>query len=430
MVRKSFVSVLSACALSASMLLTGGMSCLASSTEAASSEDAELTLWVYGWEKASADKIREDAVDYEKQTGVHINVVDMSVDSYTTKIMATVAGGENPDLCFMDAGVMTTQLADKGVLLPLNQFGVQDLKGDFYDSVWDTMTWKDDVYGLRITANNLALFYNKELFKKAGIEEPTNDWKWDDLRSAAKALTDDANNIKGLDLPIYNDDGGYTWTWMPFLWQNGGEFLNEDRTEAVFNSTAGVEALEFWKKMVQEDKSVPLEAAPSGVNRFTSGLVAMSIDGPWNLRTFLEDPNFKDKFGVVALPGQKQKATIVGGECVSIFANTKYPQQAYDYLVHLCDSEFTQTFWQNWLTIPPQPQYADFYANDETYGKYIQVFSDQMADSKTRPFTPTWPQISNTMGIDLQSYMFGMSDDAQATLDQAASDVNEILSSE
>lgn len=66
------------------------------------------------------------------------------------------------------------------------------------------------------------------------------------------------NNIYGLDLPIYDKNGGYTWNWLPFLWQNGGEFLNDDRTEAMFNSPEGVEALEFWKKMVQEDKSVPL----------------------------------------------------------------------------------------------------------------------------------------------------------------------------
>lgn len=74
----------------------------------------------------------------------------------------------------------------------------------------------------------------------------------------------------GLDLPVYDKNGGYTWNWLPFLWQNGGEFLNEDRTEAVFNSAEGVEALEFWKAMVQDDKSVPLQAAPTGVNRFTS----------------------------------------------------------------------------------------------------------------------------------------------------------------
>lgn len=392
--------------------------------------DAKLNIWVYGWEKASADKIKEDTAAYKEATGVEITVTPIASDSYSTKIQATIAGGNNPDLAFVDAGVQSTQLAAKGKLLGLNQFGVEELKSKFYDSVWDTMTYKDDVYGLRITSNNLGLFYNKDMFKEAGLAEPTADWTWEDLRSAAKTLTNPDKNIYGLDLPVYDKKGGYAWTWLPFLWQAGGEQLNEDRTQAMFNSPEGVKALKFWKDMAQVDKSVPLQAAPTGVNRFTSGLVAMTVDGPWNLNPFLSDPNFKDKFGVAPLPKDAKSATVVGGEGVVVFSNTKYPQEAYDYLVHLTCSDFVKTFWENWITIPPQPEYKDFYENDNLYGKYIQVFSDQMEVSRTRQFTPSWPQIEDSLGIDIQGYMFGKNDDPQATLDKAAENINKILAEE
>ena len=401
-----------------------------SGTAETAKSDAKLTIWVYGWEKASADKIQEDTAKYKEETGVEVTVVPIASDSYSTKIQATLAGGNNPDLAFVDAGVQSIQLAAKGKLLPLKEYGVEEYKDKFYDSVWDTMTYKDDVYGLRITSNNLALFYNKEKFANANLEEPTADWTWDDLRSAAKALTDPDNNAYGLDLPIYDKNGGYTWTWLPFLWQNGGKMLNDVRTEAIFNSPEAVEALEFWKTMVQEDKSVPLQAAPTGVNRFSSGITGMCIDGPWMLSVYLSDPNFKDKFGVAPLPQKKQQATVVGGEGVVVFSNTKYPQEAYDYLVHLTCSEFVQTFWENWITIPPQPEFKDFYAGDDLYGDYIQVFSDQMEYSQTRQFTPSWPQIENTLGIDLQAYMFDKEDDVQAALDKAVADVNKILAEE
>lgn len=407
-----------------------GTSSTETSSKGTTKSDAKLNIWVYGWEKASADKIKEDTAAYKEATGVEVTVTPIASDSYSTKIQATLAGGTNPDLAFVDAGVQSTQLAAKGKLLGLNQFGVEEYKEKFYDSVWDTMTYKDDVYGLRITSNNLGLFYNKELFQKAGLEEPTGDWTWDDLRDAAKKLTDPDNGVYGLDLPVYDKKGGYTWNWLPFLWQNGGELLNEERTEAVFNSPEGVEALKFWKTMVQEDKSVPLQAAPTGVNRFTSGITAMVIDGPWNLNPFLSDPNFKDKFGVAPLPQKESRATVVGGEGVVVFSNTKYPQEAYDYLVHLTCSDFVHTFWENWITIPPQPAEKDFYANDSMYGPYIQVFSDQMEYSKTRPFTPSWPQIEDTLGIDLQGYMFNKTDDPQAALDKAVEDVNKILAEE
>ena len=396
--------------------------------------DAKLTIWVYGWEKASADKIKEDTAKYKEETGVEVTTVPIASDSYNTKIQATLAGGNAPDLAFCDAGVQSTQLAAKGKLLGLKEYGVEEYQDKFYDSVWDTMVYKDDVYGLRITSNNLALFYNKEMFKNAGLQEPNADWTWDDLRNAAKKLTNADKNIYGLDLPVYDKNGGYTWNWMPFLWTNGGDFLNEDRTKAIFNSAEGVEALEFWKAMVQEDKSVPLQAAPTGVNRFTSGITAMVIDGPWNLNPFLADENFKDKFGVAPIPkkdaSQEASTTVVGGEGVVIFSTTKYPQEAYDYLTHLCCSDFTKTFWENWITVPPQPEYKDFYADDEKYGDFLQVFSDQMETSKTRPFTPSWPQIENAMGINLQSYMFDKEDDAKAALDKAAAEVDKILAAE
>lgn len=397
------------------------------STAQTGNSDAKLTIWVYGWEKASADKISEDAQRYKEETGVTIEVVPIASDSYSTKIQATLAGGTNPDLAFMDAGVQSTQLASKGKLLGLTDYGVGEYEDMFYDSLWETMTYQDDVYGLRITSNNLALFYNTDMFDAAGMDYPTEDWTWDELRDAAKDLTDIESNVYGLQLPIYDNSGGYTWTWLPFLWQNGGEMLNEDKTEAVFNSPEGKEALEFWKAMVQEDKSVPLQAPATGVNRFTSGGVAMTIDGPWNLPTFVSDPDFKDKFGVAPLPQKEGRATVVGGECIAVFSNTSYPQEAYDYLVHLTISDFKKTFWENWLTIPTQPEFADFYADDELYGAYIQVFSDQMEISRTRPFTPTWPQIENALGLGLQDYMYDAMDDAQAALDQTVADVNKIL---
>ena len=113
--------------------------------------DAKLEIWVYGWEKASADKIQEDTASYKDATGVEIKVTPIASDSYSTTVQATLAGGTNPDMLFLDAGVQSTQLASKGKLLGLKEYGVEEYKDKFYESVWDTLVYKDDVYGLRIT---------------------------------------------------------------------------------------------------------------------------------------------------------------------------------------------------------------------------------------------------------------------------------------
>lgn len=428
------ISVFAACGNSGSSTSTAGSTEESGTAEtekdtSTSSGSKKLTIWVYGWETASAEKIMEDAETWYDETGVEIEVISVASDSYNTKMQATLAGGDNPDLAFIDAGVLSMQLAAKDVLLGLSDYGVNDYKDLFYESVWDTMVYKDEVYGLRITSNNLALYYNKELFDNAGLEYPTADWTWDDLRNAAKTLTDKENGVYGLDLPVYDESGGYCWTWLPFLWQNGGQLLNEDRTEAIVNSAEGVGALEYWRALV-DDGSVPLSAAASGVNRFSSGITAMMIDGPWSLSTYIEDPNFVDKLGVAPLPQNTAQATVVGGEGVVIFSNTDYPQEAYDYLTHLCCSDFTEVFWENWITVPPQEGHEDFYADLDVYGEYISVFTSQMEYSQTRQFTPSWTQIEDAMALNLEAYMFGEEDDAQAALDAAVEDINKILAEE
>ena len=72
----------------------------------------------------------------------------------------------------------------------------------------------------------------------------------------AKKLFDDI-------APKYADkNGGYTWNWLPFLWQNGGEFLNEDRTEAVFNSAEGVEAWSSGRLWCKTIRAFPCRLPP------------------------------------------------------------------------------------------------------------------------------------------------------------------------
>ncbi len=392
--------------------------------------DAKLTVWMYAWETGATELMQEDAIAYYEETGVEIEIIPISSDSYDAKIQATLAGGENPDIAVVDAGNLSIVLADKGVLLELDDFGVEEYKDRFYEAVWNDMVWEEKVHGLRITSNNLGLYYNKEMFDEAGLDYPTEAWTWEDLRAAAQTLTDEDAGVFGFDLPIYEDNGGYSFAWLPFLWQNGGQLLSDDRTEAAFATPEAAEALEFWKTLAQEDKSIPLSKAPTGINRFSSEQTAMTVDGPWSLSTYVSDPDFKDKFGVAPLPQQEERATVIGGEGFSIFANTAYPQEAYDYLIHLTCSDFTEQLWTEWITIPPQQDYVSFYSDNTELGEYIQVFSEQMEVAQNRQFTPTWSQVSNALAFGLEDYMYDVTDDALSALESTAEEVNAILSEE
>ena len=130
------------------------------------------------------------------------------------------------------------------------------------------------------------------------------------------------------------------WHYEPLLWQNGGSILNEDDTQAAFNSPEGVEALDVLAGMAVEDKSVFLDLQNSPyTGLFNSGKIGMLETGPWDLASF---PDVD--YGVEILPGfNGDHQTIAGPDMWTVFDNGGGRAQA------------AQEFLQ-WLTAPEQIQ--------------------------------------------------------------------------
>ncbi|NLG25754.1 MAG: sugar ABC transporter substrate-binding protein [Clostridiales bacterium] len=402
---------------------------LVPATSMAEADKPKLTVWVYGWETDYLEFHQEMAAKYDK---AEIELVPVTYDVYNQKIQATLAGGDTPDIAMIDAGVLTTQLADKGALLALDEYlDVPALKDKFVQGAWDSLVWQDKLYGLRITSNNLALFYNKAMFDAKGVAYPTNEWTWDDLKTAAAELTDKDNGVYGIGLPVFENGESKVWNWMTFLWQAGGQYLTEDRTKAAFNTEQGVKALSFWKELVTSGVC-PLEAAGAGVNRFTGEQVAMTVDGTWSLRGFMEDPDFAAKVGVAYLPKDVEHATNIGGEGFVAFAGTEYPQAAAEYLQYLTtDKEFVEGFYKAWITVPCLIEYGNFYTDAEVpYLEQLNVFINQAADAgHSRQFTPVWTAMSDAVSLEIEECLFNDKAPEDAMADAAAA-VDKLLAGE
>ena len=136
--------------------------------------------------------------------------------------------------------------------------------------------------GFPAVVDNLGLIYNTELFDEAGLDYPDETWTWDDFRAAAKALTDADRNQYGTAYPVSGSEDT-VWRFWPQLWQNGGDVL-DDEAPAGIQLEAGVEALEFWRAMAVDDKSVYLDQNDEKyAAAFYGGSIGMIISGPWVL---------------------------------------------------------------------------------------------------------------------------------------------------
>jgi multiple sugar transport system substrate-binding protein len=407
---------------------TGGGAGEPSPSGATPSGPVTLTFW-HGYTDAEADSLNALLDDWNAENpDIQIEPLFVNNDKALQKLTVALQGGEPPDITYQ-YGSSLPQLAEAPGLVDLTDW-VQKPDVDWEDFIpggRTASTFEGKVLGVPALIDNLAVVYNKTLFADAGLEYPNADWTWDDFRAAAKALTDPAAKRFGFAYPMDASEDT-VWHYDPLLWQNGGSILNEDGTQAAFNSPEGVEALEVLTGMAVEDKSVFLDIQNSSYTGvFNSGRIGMLVTGPWDL------PSFPDvDYGVEILPGfDGDHQTIAGPDMWCVFDNGGGRKEAA--------LEFLQ-----WLTAPEQIKREDVstghlpirlsVAQDpaflEDFGAAfpgVDVFAENLTNvEQARPVLAAYPLVAEAMGLAIVSAMLGESE-PKAALDQAASEANDAL---
>src|SRR5467141_3600068 len=275
---------------------------------------------ISGWSSSpTEDALLQDSINAFKTANPGVNVKwEPIAQDYETVLKTNLAAGTEADVFYADIGWIDS-LMKTGKLLALDDYmakgGVN--KSDFVSSLINAFSYNGKVYGIPKDFNTLGLVYNKDLFKAAGVAEPTNDWTWTDLQTAAKKLT--TGGVVGLSLPA---DAA---RFMPFLWQAGGD-LN------AINNTAGQTAFDFYTGFEAKDSlsKLPSELGMGWAGEaFEKGRAAMVFEGGW-LPADLNN-NFKSvNYGVVQLPkGSAGKANLIFTVSYSVSAKTKNPNAAW-----------------------------------------------------------------------------------------------------
>ena len=387
-----------------------------------------LTFW-HGYTDVEADALNDLLDEWNADhPDIQVKTLFVNNDKALQKLTVALQGGEPPDITYQ-YGSSLAQVAAAPGLVDLTDWvqtpGVD--WEDFIPGAREAATVEGKVLGIPALVDNLALVYNKGLFDQAGLEFPTPDWTWDDLRAAAKALTDPAEKRFGFSYPMDASEDS-VWHWDPLLWQKGGSILTEDGSQAAFNSPEGVEALELFAGMAVDDKSVFLDIQNSAyTGLFNNGKIGMLETGPWDLASF---PDVD--YGVEILPGfDGDHQTIAGPDMWCVFDNGGGKKEAA--------LEFLQ-----WLTAPEQVKQEDLatghlpirlsVSQDQAFlGQMakalpgVDVFAENLENvEQARPVLAAYPQISEAMGTAIVSAMLGESD-PKAALDKAAQEANDAL---
>jgi multiple sugar transport system substrate-binding protein len=261
---------------------------------------------------------------------ITVQVETVPYANYFTKLQTAVAGGTAADAFELNYENFVTY-AKNGSLAELKTVDSSAYKKSLYDAFTDG----GKQYGVPESFSNVVLSYNKALFKQAGVAEPTADWTWKDEQAAAQKLTDKGAKVWGDYQPVsYNE-------FYKVLAQNGGEFLNADRTAATFNSPQGVEAAKFLIDKV--GKTMPTEADGAGTpdfdsKLFKSGKLAMWHTGIWMFSGMADAPFDWD---VVVEPGNTEKASAMFVNGLVVSAASKNADAAQKWVTFLASSDDT-----------------------------------------------------------------------------------------
>lgn len=266
-------------------------------------------------------------------------------DDLETSMIVQMKAGTAPDV-LQGCCTFFPVWAQQGQLLDLRPYVAADLDQETLDD-WNQAQYRSFFtpngvqYGLPKYQGALAVFYNKDMFDEAGLAYPTTDWTMDDYLTMMKALT-------------VRDGNGRTTRWGSILdvsWDRlqiyvnswGGHYVDpQDASKCLMGAPEALAGFQWVYDRMWQDKVMATALDVEKVetrNAFLQKKTAMVEDGSWALKDILANADFR--IGVAVFPkGPVRHATLATTDGFGIYANTPYPDQAWDLLQFLISKEY------------------------------------------------------------------------------------------
>lgn len=370
--------------LALSMLVMTGAGCGGSGGGSSTEEKVRLTYW----RVFDGDDAFDEIISAYKAQHPYV-LIDYRVlrfDEYEEELIRALAKGEGPDIFT----VHNTQMNEyKDLLLPmpasvtvkyLETVGTvrketvmttrqkelpsqRDIKADFVDVVANDviLPYQENedapeegrVFGLPLSVDTLALFYNKDLFDAAGIAQAPETWKefQDDVVLLTKYADDGSIVQSGASLGTVNNVDRAADILQALMLQNGTNMI-DDRGRVSFNAIPntvadgvypGLDAVRFFTDFANPVKQTYTWNAemPENVDAFASGQTAMMLGYSYHFPIIQAAAPTID-IGVAELPqigGGTKKVNFANYWVEGVSKDTKYPDEAWDFIVYATSAE-------------------------------------------------------------------------------------------
>ncbi|MCF8567958.1 sugar ABC transporter substrate-binding protein [Alicyclobacillus tolerans] len=364
-----------------------------SSNSGSSSKPVTIQFWDMQQSSKNINQAEQQAIqEFEKQNpNIKVNLTVIPYQQYQDKLLVAVKGGTAPDVATLDE-VWTSQFAAAGAIQPLDSYvnsSSSTLKPNmFFKGAWNTVQWNNKIWAVPLSFDVWEqLYYNVDMFKKAGISGPPKTWT--EFLADAKKLTHAPNQFgvglighKGEDTSVMLDS---------LLYSNGGQIVNSSG-KVVLDSPQNIQTLKFFKQLSQYAPNGVANASEGDTdNLFTSGKVAMILDGDWSQDTVKSQaPNMNWKIAVPPAPSGHTFVGALGGWNLALFKTSKHPNAAWKFMEFLSQKK-VETAVNSLIPARVDAGQAFVQANR----KQPNVIMQTLQSGKPRPISPVYPQLSD-----------------------------------
>ena len=278
--------------------------------------------------------IDQMAADFEKENpGIKVKpVYSGTYQESIVKALTAFKSGQPPHVAVLLSTDMFT-LIDEDAIVPIDGLATSadDRKwlGGFYDSFMMNSRTGGKTWGVPFQRSTIVLYWNKELFKEAGLDPDKGPANWDQMVEYAKKLTktDASGNVTQWGVKIPSSGFPY-WLFQGLTTPNGALLMNEAGTETYFDKPEVIEALQYWVDLSAKHKVMPGGVIEWGTTPkdFFEKKAAMIWTTTGNLTNIRTNAGFP--FGVAMLPEKKRRGSPTGGGNFYIFKKTSPEEQA------------------------------------------------------------------------------------------------------
>ncbi|WGP09747.1 extracellular solute-binding protein [Streptomyces sp. SH5] len=379
-----------------------------------SKSSGELSGTVTWWDTSSVgseDKVfKKLAEGFEKKhPKVDVKYVNVPFGEAQNKFKnAAQAGDGAPDVIRSEVA-WTPDFANLGYLAPLDGTAALKNQDDFLKQAVASTKYEDKTYAVPQVIDSMGIFYNKKMFKEAGVEAPAN---LDDLKTVAKKIKDKTGKTG---LYLRGDDPYY---FLSFLYGEGGDMVDAGSKSVTIDKPEGVKAFKAVKELV-DDGTAKTDASDGWENMmqaFKNGDVAMMINGPWAVADTLTGSEFtdKDNLGIAPVPaGSAAQGAPQGGHNLAVYAGSKNLDASYAFVEYMTsvDSQATAAGELNLL-----PTRTSAYAKKEAVNSEIVGFFKPVVETAVeRPWIPEGGSLFEPLRVEYTKVLTG-----QTTPEKAA----------